>query len=714
MSVESRKQGHLFGKWKIDKKIGQGANGVVYRLVSDTAGMEDESALKIITVFEQNGKKELLSAEVRAEMEQYVADLRDKALQEVRLMRKLRGNTNIVDYLDSDWDDWIEEDCYGSDLLIRVELLHDLVSEQQMGRVFAEEEIIRLGKDICNALVLCHGKQIVHRDIKPANIYRNDNGSYKLGDFGISRIIDEAQANEVTVGKGTRPYMAPEQFRQDMYDRRVDIYSLGLVLYELGNGNRLPFARGLLATEVEVQDRMMGKTFPNPAQVGDSLAKVIMKACAYKPEDRYQSAQEFLNALNRLDSMSNAYGLHNEKATESFEENDLYRTMPAEANVAEDIYATCPADGQEQKEQDIYATCPADGQEQKEQDIYATRPAAGQNQQEQDSYEARPANGQEQVTVDRRVQELIERANQGDPISQCNLAWCYEMGDGVENIPSEAAKWYRRAAEQGDATGQANLAACYENARGVEQDLKEAVKWYFKAAEQGYAVAQNNLGVCFYDGKGVDRDYKEAIKWYFKAVEQDNHWAQRNLGEAYAEGNGVEQNLREAVKWYLKSAEQGNASAQNYIGVCYEDGDGVGADIYEAVKWYHKAAEQGEAWGQLNLARCYQEGNGVELDAYEAVKWFRKSAEQGNVDAQNYLGTAYHHGNGIGQDYDEAIMWYRKAAAQGDSCGQFNLGWCYENGTGVAQNYEKAINWYRQAAEQGNTDAQDKLKQLQG
>ena len=79
-----------------------------------------------------------------------------------------------------------------------------------------------------------------------------------------------------------------------------------------------------------------------------------------------------------------------------------------------------------------------------------------------------------------------------------------------------------------------------------------------------------------------------------------------------------------------------------------------------------------------------------------------------------YLGTAYHHGNGIGQDYDEAIMWYRKAAAQGDSCGQFNLGWCYENGTGVAQNYEKAINWYRQAAEQGNTDAQDKLKQLQG
>ena len=111
MSVESRKQGHLFGKWKIDKKIGQGANGVVYRLVSDTAGMEDESALKIITVFEQNGKKELLSAEVRAEMEQYVADLRDKALQEVRLMRKLRGNTNIVDYLDSDWDDWIEEDC---------------------------------------------------------------------------------------------------------------------------------------------------------------------------------------------------------------------------------------------------------------------------------------------------------------------------------------------------------------------------------------------------------------------------------------------------------------------------------------------------------------------------------------------------------------------------------------------------------------------------
>ena len=113
MSIESRKQGQVFGKWKIDKKIGQGANGVVYRLVSDTAGMEDESALKIITVFSQNGKKELLAPDVRAEMDRHVEDLKAKALQEVKLMKELRANTNIVDYLDSDWDDWSEEDCYG-------------------------------------------------------------------------------------------------------------------------------------------------------------------------------------------------------------------------------------------------------------------------------------------------------------------------------------------------------------------------------------------------------------------------------------------------------------------------------------------------------------------------------------------------------------------------------------------------------------------------
>ncbi len=215
------------------------------------------------------------------------------------MMLDLRGNTNVVDYLDHRFQNWADSSGFGCDLLIRMELLTDLRSIIKAGKQFTEEEVLRIGRDICTALVLCHGNHILHRDIKPENIMVNKNGHYKLGNFGVSRILESTPTAVAMTGVGTPEYAAPEQF-SGKQDTRMDIYSLGLILYELSNQNRLPFAASGYARQEDVQKRQIGVPLPRPVNAGDGLWRIIQKACAYKPQDRYATAKEMLNDLCRL------------------------------------------------------------------------------------------------------------------------------------------------------------------------------------------------------------------------------------------------------------------------------------------------------------------------------------------------------------------------------------------------------------------------------
>ena len=214
-------------------------------------------------------------------------------------MNKLQGRTNIVAYSDHTFVDWADETGFGCDLLIRMELLTDLRSEIEAEHSFNQDEILKIGRDVCTALVLCHGKNILHRDIKPENIFYNEDGNYKLGDFGVSRILSAAPMSKASTSVCTPEYAAPEQL-SGKYDTRVDIYSLGLVLYELSNGNLLPFAASSYITDAEVQKRMLGTPLPAPCNASKAFADVILKACAFHPGDRYQTAEEFLAELNQL------------------------------------------------------------------------------------------------------------------------------------------------------------------------------------------------------------------------------------------------------------------------------------------------------------------------------------------------------------------------------------------------------------------------------
>ena len=229
--------------------------------------------------------------------------------------------------------------------------------------------------------------------------------------------------------------------------------------------------------------------------------------------------------------------------------------------------------------------------------------------------------------ADDKIEQLRKDAEQGDAVSQFELGWCYDFGEGVEKDMKQAAEWYRKAADQGVANAQFNLGNCYLNGEGVEKDPKMAVHWYRKAAEQGNAYAQFNLGCCYLNGEGVEKDLKQAVYWYRKAADQGNAYARFNLGQCYFNGKGVEKDLKQGAEWFRKAAEQGDADAQYNIGLCCKKGWGVEKDMKQAAEWFRKAAEQGNTHAQFSLGSCYDGGLGIAKDHLEAIKWYRKVSD---------------------------------------------------------------------------------------
>ena len=287
--------------WKIVKYLGGGAYGKVYEIERNISGMQERAALKIVSrpkdesEIEEDDKNGYDSESIVAKYTEILQDY----IQEYKLMKELQGQSNIVSC-----DDFALEknpNGIGGKIYIRMELLTPL-QKVTKERLLSEEEVIKLGKDICKALILCENRNIIHRDIKPDNVMISSFGDYKLGDFGVSKVMGHTTAGTMT---GTEGYIAPEVLHMEKYGKEVDIYSLGIVMYWLLNNRRMPFieATGKL-TPSKVNEaslrRYQGEKIPAPYNGSAELKQIVLKACEYRPKDRYTSAQEMYDALDSL------------------------------------------------------------------------------------------------------------------------------------------------------------------------------------------------------------------------------------------------------------------------------------------------------------------------------------------------------------------------------------------------------------------------------
>lgn len=294
----------FWNSWYIDGVIGEGSYGSVYRVVREEFGQKYYSALKIISTPKNKSelKQALMEGMSESEAQEYFKSKAEEIYKEIIMMAKLKGKSSIVSYEDHQVVERKNGEI-GYDILIRMELLKGL-NDYVMVKTLEIPEIVRMGKEICRGLVICQNNGIMHRDIKPDNIFVTMDDEFKLGDFGIARKMESLE-HGFTI-RGTYEYMAPEVYHGDEYDGRVDVYSLGIVLYMFLNKKKTPF----LPTDTTkinhamrqeaLKQRFSGEQMETPMLAGEELSYVIMKAIAYDPETRFQTAKDFLSALEAL------------------------------------------------------------------------------------------------------------------------------------------------------------------------------------------------------------------------------------------------------------------------------------------------------------------------------------------------------------------------------------------------------------------------------
>ena len=302
--------------WKIVKYLGGGAYGKVYEIERNNSGIQEKAAVKIVSRPKEESELEAdyQNGYDRESIAVKYTEILQEYINEYKLMKELQGQSNIVSC-----DDFAIEknpDGIGGKIYIRMELLTPL-QKVTKERLLSEEEVIRLGKDICKALILCESRNIIHRDIKPDNVMISKFGDFKLGDFGVSKVMGHTTAGTMT---GTEGYIAPEVLHMEKYGKEVDIYSLGIVMYWLLNNRRMPFIgadeKVTPSKESEASlRRYHGDKIPAPKNGSARLKQIVLKACEYYPKDRFLTAQEMYDALIELkDEKASSQSIQEEAA----------------------------------------------------------------------------------------------------------------------------------------------------------------------------------------------------------------------------------------------------------------------------------------------------------------------------------------------------------------------------------------------------------------
>ena len=278
-------EGKTLGKYRILEALGRGGMARVYRAYHPQ--LDRYVAVKVL-------RSELMEDEAFEDTPSGDETWHARFQREAQSVAALR-HANIVQVFDFD----VQDDVYYMVMeLLEGDTLKTRLNDYRVrGEQMAWGEIVRIMLDLLDGLAYAHSERMIHRDIKPANILLSRRGQAVLGDFGIAHIIGGTRYTISGALMGTLHYMAPEQGMQGLCDARSDIYSLGIVFYEMLT-QRTPFDAD---TPLAILMKHVNDPLPLPRRINPEIPepfeRIVFKSLAKKPEERYQSAAEMAQAL---------------------------------------------------------------------------------------------------------------------------------------------------------------------------------------------------------------------------------------------------------------------------------------------------------------------------------------------------------------------------------------------------------------------------------
>src|ERR1700686_813408 len=282
--------GQRFGRYRIEEEIGAGGMGVVYRAYDEK--LERDLAIKVLTPGALNDEA-----------------ARKRFRNEARVLSRLNHPSIQIIH---DFDNFDGHDYLVSELVPGLSLDTRLRSG-----ALPEKEVVHLGFQLAQGLAAAHGAGVLHRDLKPANLRVTFDGRLKILDFGLATLSPEAAEMVATLSTqtmatvpsgiaGTLPYMSPEQLLGEELDQRSDIYSAGVVLFEMAT-QRLPFSDSLVP---KLTNAILHQAPPALKSLAPKFSiefeRIVLKCLEKEAELRYQSGKKLATDLRRLEATASA------------------------------------------------------------------------------------------------------------------------------------------------------------------------------------------------------------------------------------------------------------------------------------------------------------------------------------------------------------------------------------------------------------------------
>ncbi|RHZ43237.1 hypothetical protein Glove_818134g3 [Diversispora epigaea] len=591
-------------------------------------------------------------------------------INKVKRHRKLEINDNILKFYG------ITKQENTNDYMIVLEYVNNGSLCQYLKTNFQKFDWnvkLNLAKQIANALMNLHSNNIIHGKLTSESILVH-NGIIKLNDFGINYL--KSLFTTVTI-----PIQYTDFRYLELFNKSLDIYSLGIILWEISCDGIFPFEKELLTKS----SLALSSTNNNIiGLINDIIArgkiekgipgipatyKEIYTDCLKHHGISRPVIFEVVNDLSKINIISDINVTNNlEKLDEEKVPSNppLINSITTKANNFNIIIF--------KKLFEFFIN------------LFKTQ-----------SQEMRP------IMINNYIRE-------------CNLN-SVKILHKMIRYPSNY--WFTSL-----------IGFFYQNGIGTVIDNEMAFKFFSLAANKRifmknissnpslgkFYIINKEMGIIrlanmYLDGIDVERDLKKGFQIYSKAAGEGSRAALSCMAFCYSNGFGVEKNEEKAFELYLKS-EKDDPETQFNIGICFEDGIGIAKDETIGFRWFIKSALAGNIDSIVKIGYYYDNGIGVSVDKNEAFKWYFKGAEKEYSIAQYNLGCCYEYGEGIDEDQVKAFKWYKKAAENDYSNSQYNLGECFYEGRGTGKDITKAIYWLNRAKENENMAASELLEEI--